>query len=100
MKPSAPAFATAATSGARPTHCIPPCTSGYRIPNSSVNLVLTTLPALLTSLWGLEELQDGGVGLAAALAHGLQPVADAVVAHVVHQRRHDPGTRTTQRVAQ
>ena len=31
-----------------------------------------------------EQLEDGGVGLAAALAHGLQAVADAVVAHVVH----------------
>jgi hypothetical protein len=29
----------------------------------------------------LQEFQDGGVGLAAALAHGLQPVPDAVVAH-------------------
>src|ERR1700722_2139974 len=40
MKPSAPALATAATSSARPTHCIPPCTIGCSTPTSSVNRVL------------------------------------------------------------
>ena len=34
----------------------------------------------------LRQLQDRRVGLAAALAHRLQAVADPVVAHVVHQR--------------
>ncbi|MCO5556213.1 hypothetical protein L7F22_009759 [Adiantum nelumboides] len=47
-----------------------------------------------------EELEDGGVGLAAALAHGLQAVADAVVAHVVHERGHDPGAGAAERVAE
>jgi hypothetical protein len=40
MKPSAPALATAATSSARPTHCIPPWTIGCSTPTSSVNRVL------------------------------------------------------------
>ena len=35
-KPIAPAFATAATSSARATHCIPPCTMGCSIPSISV----------------------------------------------------------------
>src|ERR1700731_1122648 len=43
MKPSAPALATAATSSARPTHCIPPCTIGCSTPTSSVNRVLIIL---------------------------------------------------------
>src|SRR5436305_8032585 len=40
MKPRAPALATAATSSARPTHCMPPCTIGCSTPTSSVNRVL------------------------------------------------------------
>src|SRR4051794_20439985 len=40
IKPSAPALATAATSSARPTHCMPPCTIGCSTPTSSVNRVL------------------------------------------------------------
>src|SRR3954465_13613303 len=47
-----------------------------------------------------EQLEDRGVGLTAALAHGLQPVADAVVAHVVHQGGHQPRAGAAQRVAQ
>src|SRR6202011_2893734 len=39
----APAFATAATSSARPTHCMPPCTIGCSTPTSSVNRVLIIL---------------------------------------------------------
>src|ERR1700722_14789804 len=35
-----------------------------------------------------EQLEDGGVGLAAALAHGLQAVLGAGLAHVVHQGSH------------
>src|SRR5580658_2394399 len=37
MKPRAPALATAATSSARPTHCMPPCVMGCSTPNISVN---------------------------------------------------------------
>src|SRR4051794_14842548 len=40
MNPSAPALATAATSSARPTHCMPPCTIGCSTPTRSVNRVL------------------------------------------------------------
>src|SRR3954465_10379227 len=40
MNPRAPALATAATSSARPTHCMPPCTIGCSTPTSSVNRVL------------------------------------------------------------
>src|SRR2546421_2244301 len=43
MKPSARALSTAATSSARPTHCIPPCTIGCSTPTSSVNRVLIIL---------------------------------------------------------
>src|SRR3989338_9242080 len=46
MKPSAPALATAATSSARPTHCMPPCTIGCSTPNNSVNLVLINFLSL------------------------------------------------------
>src|SRR5579872_2152812 len=40
-KPRAPAFATAATSSALPTCCMPPCTTGCRTPKSSVNRVVS-----------------------------------------------------------
>src|ERR1043166_1998048 len=40
MTPGGPALATAATSSARPTHCMPPCTIGCSTPTSSVNRVL------------------------------------------------------------
>ena len=43
---------------------------------------------------GHEQFEDGGVGLAAALAHGLQAVADAVVAHVVHAAWSSAGRRS------
>src|ERR1700712_1471587 len=46
MKPSAPALATAATSSARPTHCMPPWTIGCSTPNVSVNLVFMGCPFL------------------------------------------------------
>src|ERR1700744_328597 len=47
-----------------------------------------------------EQLEHGGVGLAAALAHGLQPVPDAVCTHVVHERGHQPGAAATERVTE
>ena len=37
--PRPPAFDTAAAISARPTHCMPPCTTGCSMPISSVNLV-------------------------------------------------------------
>ena len=46
MSPSAPALATAATSSARPTHCMPPWTIGCSTPNSSVKRVL-----IMSALW-------------------------------------------------
>ena len=46
MRPSAPALATAATSSARPTHCMPPCTIGCSTPTSSVNRVLIMMDPL------------------------------------------------------
>jgi hypothetical protein len=39
--PSAPALATAATSSARPTHCIPPWEMGWSISNNSVKRVVS-----------------------------------------------------------
>src|SRR3984957_10772979 len=47
-----------------------------------------------------EQLEDGGVGLAAALAHGLQAVPGAGGPHVVHERRHDPGAAAAEGVAE
>ncbi len=50
MKPSAPELATAATSSARPTHCMPPCTIGCSTPNVSVNLVAIVICARCSRL--------------------------------------------------
>src|SRR4051812_45087293 len=47
-----------------------------------------------------QALDDGGVGLAAALAHRLQPVAAAGALELVQQRRHQPGTGRAERVAE
>ena len=47
-----------------------------------------------------DQFEDGRVGHPAALAHGLQAVADPVLAHPVHQRRHEAGAGRTERVAQ
>src|ERR1700684_4535379 len=47
----------------------------------------------------LKQFENRRVGLAAALAHGLQAVADAVVTHVVHEGGHQPGAAAAQRVA-
>ena len=46
IRPSAPALATAATSSARPTHCMPPWTIGCSTPTSSVNRVLIMMGPL------------------------------------------------------
>lgn len=43
-KPSAPESATAATSSARPTHCMPPWTIGCSTPKVSVNRVVSIGP--------------------------------------------------------
>src|ERR1700742_2312167 len=47
-----------------------------------------------------EQFENRRVGLPAALAHGLQAVADAVVAHVVHQGGHQPGAAAAQWVTE
>src|SRR5215467_4220723 len=46
-----------------------------------------------------DALDDGGVGHAAAFAHGLEAVLDPVVLHVVDQRGHQAGTGGAERVA-
>ena len=46
-----------------------------------------------------DALDDGGVGHAAALAHGLQAVLDAFGRHVVDERGHQPGAGRAERVA-
>src|SRR5579863_9103670 len=48
----------------------------------------------------LDALDDGHVGLAAALAHGLQPVPAAGPFQLAEQRAHQPGAGCPQRVAQ
>src|ERR1700710_647565 len=40
IRPRAPALATAATSSARPTHCMPPWAIGCSTPKTSVNFVV------------------------------------------------------------
>src|SRR5882672_2461744 len=52
MKPSPPALATAATSSARPTHCIPPWATGCSTPNTSVNFVVIDMLQYLLGLPG------------------------------------------------
>src|SRR3954468_21203789 len=47
-----------------------------------------------------QALDDGGVGLAAALAHRLQAVAAAGALELVQERRHQPGPGRPQRVAE
>src|ERR1700736_5374077 len=42
---------------------------------------------------GSQPLDDGDVGLAATLAHRLQPVSAAGALELVQHRRHQPGTR-------
>src|SRR5947199_3689851 len=49
---------------------------------------------------GLEPLDDGDVGLAAALAHRLQAVAAAGALELVQQRGHEPGAGRAERVAE
>jgi hypothetical protein len=46
-----------------------------------------------------DALDDGRVGHAAALAHGLQAVSNTAGGHVVDQRGHQPGTGRAERVA-
>src|SRR5581483_8421572 len=46
-----------------------------------------------------EQFEDGGVGQAAGLAHGLEPISDAGGTHVVHEPRHENGARTAERMA-
>src|SRR3712207_8666093 len=46
----------------------------------------------------LEALDDRDVGLPAALAHGLQPIATAGALELAEQRGHEAGTRRPQRV--
>lgn len=43
MKPKPPALATAATSSARPTHCMPPWAMGCSTPKTSVNFVVIVI---------------------------------------------------------
>src|SRR5438270_2267684 len=47
-----------------------------------------------------ETLDDGGVGHAAAFAHGLEAVAAAGALELVEQRGHELGARAAQRVTE
>src|ERR1700727_3561256 len=46
-----------------------------------------------------QTLDDGGVRLAATLAHGLQPIPGAGALHLVEQRGHEPSTGATSGMA-
>src|SRR5450631_4096925 len=46
-----------------------------------------------------QALDDGGVRLATALAHGLESIAGAGAFHLVDQGGHEPGARAPRRVA-
>ena len=73
---------------------------GYRAPAVALAAaILRSGVRELAPAYG-DQLEDRGVGLAAALAHRLQAVADAVVAHVVEQRRRQPRARRAERVAE
>src|SRR5690348_4263120 len=56
--------------------------------------------ALTTPVRSGEALDDGDVGLAAALAHGLHAVSTASALELVEQRRHQPGAGCAERVTQ
>src|SRR4051812_23769980 len=73
MKPSAPALATAATSSARPTHCIPPWTIGWSTPTSSVNRVLIILALNLSCRSCRERPSSCGFQRQDAVAAGKCP---------------------------
>src|SRR6185295_8540243 len=45
-----------------------------------------------------QQLEDGGVGLATALAHRLEAVLNSLVPHVVQHRGHEAGAGTRERV--
>src|SRR6266567_5165695 len=75
MNPSAPALATAATSGAVPTHCIPPWTIGCSTPNASVNLVLNAALRGSSSLSVRAEAHPHGVGLKIGVEAGAAVLA-------------------------
>src|SRR5207237_10761011 len=47
-----------------------------------------------------EPLDEGGVGHAAALAHGLEAPAAAAAFELAHERGEQPGTRATEGVAE
>ncbi len=61
---------------------------------------VTTADAPEISMSAPQQLDDRGVGLAAALAHRLQAVAEPVRPHAVHERGHEAGAGSTQRVAE
>src|SRR3984957_11102304 len=69
------------------------------MPKSSSLLTGRVLAAPCCALLS-EQFENRRVGLPAALAHGLQAVADAVVAHVVHEGGHQPGAAAAERVAE
>src|SRR5690606_18455430 len=55
MVPRPPALETAAASSAKPTHCIPPCITGYWMPNNSVIRVFISVTPLLHELARLPQ---------------------------------------------
>ena len=58
------------------------------------------IAAHVTLLRLRDELDQRGVGRAAALAHGLQAVANSVVPHVMEHARHEHRARRAERVAE
>src|SRR3989344_4171320 len=73
MKPRPPALATAATSSARPTHCIPPWTTGCSIPKVSVKRVLSAIGILPNNCSDAVELPYP----TSSKRRGLGPLLDA-----------------------
>src|SRR5712664_3612689 len=74
MKPSAPALATAATSSARPTHCMPPWTIGCSTPTISVNRVFNMsalcFPGACTNACFLRDFRQTGWRSSAKMSTG------------------------------
>src|SRR5215469_12342818 len=84
--------ATRARTTGMPWAPVPPMTKIREVLCEDIVVAFRVLPAL-------QALDDGGVGHAAALAHGLQPVPSAALFERVDQRGHDPSTAGAQWMA-
>src|SRR5438045_1444676 len=95
---SAPSASTSsrARPSTRPTSVTTPSVMATSAVRAGAPVPSTTLPPRITTscmTYSLQALDDGDVGLAAALAHGLQAEAAAGALELVQQRGHEAHTR-------